>query len=86
VVSENPDCPEILLARLGKGQYFGEVELMQRVLNRQRAASQDCQVELRLLPKQEFYSCCIGSPPRRKWSLRLPETPGRKPGQNGGCE
>jgi ABC-type lipoprotein export system ATPase subunit len=60
----NPGCAEIALARLGAGQFFGEVELIhgRDSIASVRAAS-DVGAELALLPKEEFYRLLRGSPP-----------------------
>jgi ABC-type lipoprotein export system ATPase subunit len=59
----NPGCAEIALARLGAGQFFGEVELIhgENSIASVRAAS-DSGAELALLPKEEFYRLLRGSP------------------------
>ncbi len=87
VVVKNQDCPEVLLARLGKGQYFGEVELMHSEHSIASVrASHDCQVELRLLAKGEFLQLLKGSPATQEVvaavaQKRLEENLG----QNGDC-
>jgi putative ABC transport system ATP-binding protein len=59
----NPGCAEIALARLGAGQFFGEVELIhgENSIASVRAAS-DSGAELALLPREEFYRLLRGSP------------------------
>jgi putative ABC transport system ATP-binding protein len=59
----NPGCPEIALARLGTGQFFGEVELIhgEDSVASVRAAS-DAGAELALLPKEKFYRLMSRSP------------------------
>jgi CRP-like cAMP-binding protein len=63
VLLSNPGCPEISLARLGKGQYFGEIELMhsENSIASVRAATSG-PVELSLLPKDIFYQLLATSP------------------------
>jgi ABC-type lipoprotein export system ATPase subunit len=63
VLLSNPGCPEISLARLGRGQYFGEIELMhsENSIASVRAAGQQ-PVELSLLPKEIFYQLLASSP------------------------
>jgi ABC-type lipoprotein export system ATPase subunit len=64
ILLNNPGCPEILLARLGQGQFFGEVELMhsENSIASARAAPGG-PVELALLSKEEFHQLLHGSPP-----------------------
>ncbi|MFN2177118.1 MAG: ATP-binding cassette domain-containing protein [Anaerolineales bacterium] len=88
VVLKNPGCPEISLARLGKGQFFGEVELIHNEdsIASVRAASRS-EVELSLLPKEEFYRLLDGSPQ----TMDVIETVANKRleenlAKNGGCE
>jgi ABC-type lipoprotein export system ATPase subunit len=63
VVLNNPGCPELALARLGKGQFFGDVELMH---NEDSVASVRAAfsgpVELSLLPKESFEELLNNSP------------------------
>ena len=63
VLVSNPGCPEIALARLGPGQYFGEVELIH---NEDSIASvraiPEQTVELSLLPKDFFIQLLNDSP------------------------
>ena len=63
IVLSNPGCPEISLARFGRGQFFGEVELMhtKNSIASVRAAP-DSPVELCLLPKEVFYQLLRESP------------------------
>lgn len=63
IVLQNEDCDEMNLARLGPGQFFGEVELTQGgdSIARVRAAPGSA-VELALLPKNEFFQLIDGSP------------------------
>jgi CRP-like cAMP-binding protein len=55
VVLKKPDCPEISLARLGEGQFFGEVELLNggKSIASVRAASSGA-AEIALLERAEF--------------------------------
>ena len=59
----NPGCAEIALARLGSGQFFGEVELIhgEHSIASVRAAP-DSGAELALLPREEFYRLMSRSP------------------------
>jgi putative ABC transport system ATP-binding protein len=63
IVLGNPQCPEMHLARLGQGQFFGDVELMQggQSIASARAAS-DKSVEVALLPREIFRQLLHGSP------------------------
>jgi energy-coupling factor transporter ATP-binding protein EcfA2 len=66
IVVSNERCHEIVLARLGPGQFFGEVELTlgpalgQPSIASVRAAAGGA--ELAVLPKSEFFSLVDGSP------------------------
>jgi len=88
VVLRNPGCAEIALARLGRGQFFGEVELMhsEDSVASVKAAPR-CEVELVLLPKEDFYRLLERSPQTMDVietvaSTRLEENLAK----NGGCE
>lgn len=63
ILLENKDCEEMCLARLGPGQFFGEVELTQGggSIASVRAGTGSA-VELALLPKGEFFQLVDGSP------------------------
>jgi CRP-like cAMP-binding protein len=67
IVLSSPDCPEISLACLGAGQFFGEVELLQsgNSVASVRAAGTD-PVELSLLSKTGFQQLLGGSPATRE--------------------
>jgi ABC-type lipoprotein export system ATPase subunit len=88
VVLKNPGCAEIALARLGRGQFFGEVELMHREDSIASVkAAPGCEVELVLLPKEDFYRLLERSPQTMDVietvaSTRLEENLAK----NGGCE
>ena len=64
ILLNNPGCPEISLARLGKGQFFGEIELIhcENSIASARAAPGG-PVELALLSKEVFQQFLRGSPP-----------------------
>jgi ABC-type lipoprotein export system ATPase subunit len=88
ILLNNPGCPEITLARLGKGQFFGEVELMhsENSIASARAAPGG-PVELALLSKNEFHQLLRGSLPtqdvvEKVARIRLEENLE----QNGDCE
>jgi ABC-type lipoprotein export system ATPase subunit len=63
VVLKKPDCPEISLARLGAGQFFGEVELLNggKSIASVRAASSG-PVEIALLDRAEFLRLIDSAP------------------------
>ncbi len=63
VVLKKPDCPEISLARLGAGQFFGEVELLNggKSIASVRAASSG-PVEIALLDRAQFLRLIDSSP------------------------
>ena len=67
IVLSSPGCPEISLARLGEGQFFGEVELLhsENSIASARAAATG-PVELSLLPKDGFHELLRGSPPTQE--------------------
>ncbi len=53
---------EVSLARLGPGQFFGEVELTQGGHSLAHVQAAENGVELALLPRQVFYDMIDGSP------------------------
>jgi CRP-like cAMP-binding protein len=63
VVLNKPDCPEISLARLGAGQFFGEVELLNggKSIASVRAALSGA-VEIALLDREEFLRLLDSAP------------------------
>jgi putative ABC transport system ATP-binding protein len=88
IVLSSPGCPEISLACLGAGQFFGEVELLhsENSIASARAAATGS-VALSLLPKIGFQQLLSGSPPTREMvaevaRMRLDENRAR----NGNCE
>jgi ABC-type lipoprotein export system ATPase subunit len=96
VVLNSPGCPEISLARLGEGQFFGEVELLHSAdsIASVRAAVNG-PVELSLLPKDGFHQLLRGSPSTQEMvadvaRARLAENRAQNGGPNGapdtGCE
>jgi ABC-type lipoprotein export system ATPase subunit len=62
IVVTNEQSKEIRLARLGHGQFFGEVELTYGGYANARVQSADSGAELALLPKELFYELIDGSP------------------------
>jgi len=72
VVLNSPGCPEISLARLGEGQFFGEVELLhsQDSIASARAAATG-PVELSLLSKDGFLRLLDESAPTRETVARV---------------
>jgi ABC-type lipoprotein export system ATPase subunit len=92
VVLNSPGCPEITLARLGAGQFFGEVELLHSAdsIASVRSAVTG-PVELSLLPKEGFCQLLRGSPPTQEMvtevaRLRLAENRSQNGDPNMGCE
>ena len=55
-------CEEMSLARLGPGQFFGEVELTNRQNSIASVRAANNGTELALLPREEFYQLVSGSP------------------------
>ena len=63
ILLQNQDCEEMCLARLGPGQFFGEVELTQGGNSIASVrASAGAPAEVALLPKSEFFQLIDGSP------------------------
>ena len=62
IIMESKNHKEVALTRLGPGQFFGEIELMQqgRAVAHVHASEQG--VEMALLPKSLFYELIDGSP------------------------
>jgi ABC-type lipoprotein export system ATPase subunit len=72
IVLSSPGCPEIVLACLGEGQFFGEVELLQSESSIASArAAATGPVELSLLPKDGFQRLLGGSPSTREMVARV---------------
>ncbi len=62
IVATNEKGKEMRLARLGHGQFFGEVELPQGGHSIAHVQAADHGAELALLPKELFYELIDGSP------------------------
>ena len=62
VVVTNAQSNEMSLARLGPGQFFGEVELTQGGNSIASVRASANGVEVALLPKEDFYNLIDGSP------------------------
>ncbi|MDX1417556.1 MAG: ATP-binding cassette domain-containing protein [Candidatus Promineifilaceae bacterium] len=64
IIVQRPGSQEMILARLGPGQYFGEVELLHggNAIATARAA-QDSAVRLAMLPREQFQEILDASPP-----------------------
>ena len=88
VVLNSPGCPEVSLACLGEGQFFGEVELLHSKdsIASVRAAGRG-PVELSLLSKNGFQQLLADSSPTREAVARVAEMRRRENlAQNGECE
>ncbi len=74
IVLSSPGSPEISLACLGEGQFFGEVELLHSggAIASARASALG-PVELSLLPKDGFHQLLRGSPATREMVAEVAE-------------
>ena len=61
IVAKNEKSKEMLLARLGHGQFFGEVELTLESHSIASVQGAECGAELALLPKELFCELIDGS-------------------------
>ncbi len=66
IVVSNDKCDEISLARLGPGQFFGEVELTQGGNSIAGVRSSANGAELAILPRDVFFNLIDGSSLTRK--------------------
>jgi ABC-type lipoprotein export system ATPase subunit len=63
VLLNEPECPEISLARLGRGQFFGEISLLRGgTATASVRAALDGPVEVALLERDDFLQLVNGSP------------------------
>ncbi len=88
IVLDGPGCPEMVLACLGEGQFFGEVELLhsETSIASVRAAATG-PVELSLLSKNGFQQLLGGSPPTREMIAQVARKRlAENRAQNGNCE
>jgi CRP-like cAMP-binding protein len=74
IVIKNEQSKEMKLARLGHGQFFGEVELTQGGHSIARVQGAGNGAELALLPKETFYELIDGSPLTRHSIHEIAET------------
>jgi ABC-type lipoprotein export system ATPase subunit len=88
ILLKRPDCQEITLARMGQGQFFGEIELIhsENSVASVRAAGEE-PAELTLLPRDEFYRLLRDAPLTQNFvekvaDARLEENQAH----NNGCE
>ncbi len=74
IIASNDACGEMSLARLGVGQFFGEVELTRghHSIASVRASSNG--TELAILPKESFFQLIDGSPLTRNALREVAET------------
>ena len=88
VVLNSPGCPEISLARLGEGQFFGEVELLQSGESIASVrATHSGPVELSLLAKNGFYELLDGEPSTQEMVAQVARTRLEENlAQNGHCD
>jgi ABC-type lipoprotein export system ATPase subunit len=83
IMVENRFRREVKLARLGQGQFFGEVELLQGGRSVAHVHAAECGAELALIPRAVFFDLIDGSPLTRSAmhavaSTRLAENRRRK--------
>jgi ABC-type lipoprotein export system ATPase subunit len=74
IVIKNEQSKEMKLARLGHGQFFGEVELTQGGHSIAQVQGAENGAELALLPKELFYELIDGSPLTRHAVHEVAET------------
>ncbi len=74
IIASNDQCGEMSLARLGPGQFFGEVELThgQHSIASVRASASG--TELAVLTKEMFFKLIDGSPLTRDSLRRVAES------------
>jgi len=84
----NPGCPEVRLAQLSEGQFFGEVELLHSAGSIASArASSEGPLELSLLPKSVFQDLIKRSPSTERMVSEIAQDRLRENrSQNGSCE
>jgi ABC-type lipoprotein export system ATPase subunit len=88
VLLSSPGCPEISLACLGEGQFFGEISLLRggNATASVRAAATG-PVELSLFPKDGFYQLLQESPPTQEMVAKVAQIRFKENrAQNGNCE
>jgi ABC-type lipoprotein export system ATPase subunit len=88
IVLHSPGCPEMVLACLGTGQFFGEVELLDsgNSIASVRAAATG-PVELSMISKNGFQELLGGSPPTREMIAQVARKRlAENRAQNGSCE
>jgi len=73
-VVSNDSCNEMSLARLGPGQFFGEVELTQGQYSIASVRAAKNGAELAVLPKEEFFKLIDGSALTRDTLKEVAET------------
>ena len=88
VLLRTPGCPEVCLARLGPGQFFGEISLLRGgSATASVRASETGPVELSLLSKDVFHQLLRGSPPTQEMVAKVAEIRLEENlAQNGNCE
>jgi ABC-type lipoprotein export system ATPase subunit len=74
IVVSNDNCGEMSLARLGPGQFFGEVELTHGQNSIASVRASKSGTELAVLPKEQFYNLIDGSPLTRDALREVAET------------
>jgi CRP-like cAMP-binding protein len=74
IVAKNGRSKEMRLARLGPGQFFGEVELTQGGHSIASVQGAGSGAELAILPKEQFFELIDGSPLTRHSLHEIAET------------
>jgi CRP/FNR family cyclic AMP-dependent transcriptional regulator len=74
VVVSNDRCSEMSLARLGPGQFFGEVELTHGQNSIASVRASKSGTEVVVLPRDEFFKLIDGSPLTRDALREVAET------------
>jgi ABC-type lipoprotein export system ATPase subunit len=88
VLLNSPGCPEVSLARLGEGQFFGEISLLQGgVATASVRAAGPAPVNLSLIPREGFHQLLQESPSTQEMVERVAQIRfNENQARNGDCE